>query len=234
MEHSNPKLCQQLVALAFISLGVLVLVGGILGVGFDLVWPFLIIAGGSVFLYFAFTGKPDLAGLSIPGALISGTGAILFLQSLTDHWESWAYAWTLYGLLLGWAFIYTGGRTGDRELAETGRYFMIFGLLGFVVLGVFFELFIFNTFGWLGKIVLPLLLIAFGVWLLSRDRSGVVLLEKPKKRKNSPENGFETAAQHFDEAVENIRRRVKVPVTTDGELPPGANGLQTDDAPHKP
>ena len=83
--------------------GVLVLVGAILLLGqfvqVDLGhygWPFFVIAPGVAILFVALTARGALGeGLAILGSIITVTGLILLYQNATDHFESWAYAWTL-------------------------------------------------------------------------------------------------------------------------------------------
>ena len=83
--------------------GVLVLVGAILLLGrFVQVdvghygWPFFVIAPGVAILFVALTARGALGeGLAILGSIITVTGLILLYQNATDHFESWAYAWTL-------------------------------------------------------------------------------------------------------------------------------------------
>jgi hypothetical protein len=83
--------------------GLLVLIGAILLVG-QLVridvghygWPFFVIAPGVVILFVALMARGALGeGLAILGSIITVTGLILVYQNATDHFESWAYAWTL-------------------------------------------------------------------------------------------------------------------------------------------
>src|SRR5687767_10207750 len=84
-------------AVGLIGLGILFLLGQVFGFSlFSVLWPFFVILPGAAFLYGAFTGGKNAAGLAVPGSVITGTGLILLYQSLTNHWESWAYAWTLY------------------------------------------------------------------------------------------------------------------------------------------
>jgi hypothetical protein len=83
--------------------GLLVLVGAVLLVG-QLVsidvghygWPLFLFAPGLAILYVALMARGALGeGLAILGSIITVTGLILLYQNATDHFESWAYAWTL-------------------------------------------------------------------------------------------------------------------------------------------
>src|SRR5215813_518898 len=101
-------------AVTLIGLGLLFLLGQILNVSiFSFLWPFFVIIPGAAFLYFAITGGKNTAGLAVPGTVVTGTGLILLYQSLTNHWESWAYAWTLYPVFVGLALTFMGRRMGD-------------------------------------------------------------------------------------------------------------------------
>ncbi|MBZ0298994.1 MAG: hypothetical protein K8J31_04600, partial [Anaerolineae bacterium] len=69
------------IAIGLIGLGVLFLVAQISGFSFlGILWPLFIVLPGAAFLYFAYTGDRHAAGLAVPGAMITGTGAILFYQ----------------------------------------------------------------------------------------------------------------------------------------------------------
>src|ERR1700690_3598306 len=92
-------------------------------------WPVLILMPGVALLYLAvggdrgrpYSGVSSNAPLAIPGALVTGTGAILLYQSLTGNWASWAYAWTLYPALLGAGLWLMGRLNGDVDTMRTGR-----------------------------------------------------------------------------------------------------------------
>ncbi len=159
-----------IVALILVGLGVLFLLGefGIFNF-WDIgrLWPFFIVVPGFVFLFFAATGSREMSSLAIPGSIITGTGLILLYQSVTGRWESWAYVWTLYPVFLGLGLMYMGNRTGSEGSYRTGRTFVTWGAVGFLVFGAFFEVFIFNGFS-LGRYLLPLTLILVGAWMLLR------------------------------------------------------------------
>lgn len=83
--------------------GLLVLIGAILLAGqFVRVdighygWPFFVIAPGILILFVALTARGAVSeGLAIFGSIVTVSGLILLVQDATDHYESWAYAWTL-------------------------------------------------------------------------------------------------------------------------------------------
>ncbi len=56
-------------------------------------WPIQILAVAALFLL---VGVVTLTpGWVIPASLLGGIGGLLYYQTLTGDWESWAYAWTL-------------------------------------------------------------------------------------------------------------------------------------------
>src|SRR2546428_12136014 len=59
-------------------------------------WPFFVIAPGILILFVALTARGAVSeGLAIFGSIVTVSGLILLVQDATDHYESWAYAWTL-------------------------------------------------------------------------------------------------------------------------------------------
>ena len=106
-------------AAALIGLGVLFLLGQMFSMDiFGLGWPLFVMLPGLAFLFFAIRGDANAAPLAVPGAIVTGTGAILFYQNFTGHWESWAYAWALYPVFLGLALTFMGERTRNQKIVE--------------------------------------------------------------------------------------------------------------------
>ena len=193
-------------ALSLIGLGVLFFLAQITGFGFlGMLWPFFVIVPGAIFLYFAITGDASKAGLAVPGAMITGTGAILFYQNLTDHWASWAYIWALYPVFLGLALVFVGRRTGNKRTLHTGDGFVKWGLLAFIGLWALFELFIFGGNSQIITVLVPLALIGAGIVLLTRNRSGhkpkSPLAEKPKNVNGHRESHSERLQKQIDSAL---------------------------------
>ena len=108
------------------------------------------------------------ASLAVPGAIVTGTGAILFYQNVTNHWESWAYAWALYPVFLGLALTFMGERSHNQSAINTGRGFVRWGGIAFVALWALFELVIFAGNRGIGNVLLPAFLIGAGLWMLLR------------------------------------------------------------------
>jgi hypothetical protein len=178
MTQTNQDIGRRIGAVVLIGLGVLFLVGQTLSFDiFGFGWPFLVILPGLAFLYFAFTGDKNAAGLVVPGAIVTGTGAILFYQNITNHWESWAYAWALYPVFVGLALTFLGERTDHPETGKIGRGFIRWGSIAFVALWALFELVIFSGNSPFGNLLLPAVLIGAGAWMLFRGSRG----EKAKR-----------------------------------------------------
>lgn len=170
---------------AMIAFG-LILVGAMALMGLSLLWPLLILVPGLLLLLPAVKGGPGSAAVfAIPGAMIAGTGALMFIQNLTGYWDSWAYAWTLYGAFLGGAFMLMGQKISDG-LEKVGRVFVQVSLVAFVALAILFEVvFGMSGIGPLGA----LLLIGLGIFLLTHDKDNNRLLDalKPSaKAKHTP------------------------------------------------
>ena len=84
----------------------------------DFSWHFYIIGTGILlFLVGLLTGAPSM---SVPAALVSGIGALLYWQDMTNNWESWAYAWTLIPGFVGIGIILQGllGERQGKSLAK--------------------------------------------------------------------------------------------------------------------
>lgn len=133
-------------------------------------WPLFILIPGVAFLSFAATGR-ERDSLFIPGCVLTTLGLIFFVQSATDHYESWAYVWALVWGAAGLGMLLQGERVGNLELTGQGKRLM--GIAGtvFAVGFIFFEGFVFGDLknNWLFSTGLPLLLIIAGGYLLYRQ-----------------------------------------------------------------
>jgi hypothetical protein len=151
-------------ALGLIAIGVMAFMGP------GLLWPMFILVPGLVLLGIAYGGGRTGAAMSIPAMIVTGTGALLFIQNLTGYWESWAYAWTLFGVFLGMGFMLMGQRLDDPSLHRVGRGFVQVSLMAFAAFAFFFEVII-GIGGGLGPVG-ALILIGLGLFLLARNREG--------------------------------------------------------------
>lgn len=161
-----------------IGAGVVLLFAQIFGFSIGAVsWPFFVIAPGAVFLYLAYTGDEDKAGFIFPGAIVTGTGLILLYQSMTGHWSSWAYAWTLYPLFVGLAVQFHGRRTHNQHEVEKGYELAKGAGMAFIGFFLFFEVLIFG-----GIQNLAMILIGGGILMLVLRNKGVEF-ELPKSKR---------------------------------------------------
>lgn len=167
----------------------LVVVGLMSLMSLNLLWPMIILGPGLIMLSLAlFGGRTGAAVFSIPGMLVSGLGGLLFIQNVTGYWESWAYAWTLFGVFLGMGLTLMGQRLDDRSLQSVGNWFVYGGFFAFAAFAFFFELIIgISGFGGtLGAVVL----IGLGLLLLSRGGGLSAFLtmlsgERPKTKRKT-------------------------------------------------
>jgi hypothetical protein len=166
------------------ALGGLLLLLGIvvwLGQAFELDlgqvgWPFFVIVPGLALLGVGLAATGRLGEvLAMVGGLVTVAGLVLLLQNATDRFDTWAYAWTLVVLVgPGIGRCLVGVVRGRRDLAVSGGWRIGAGLVGFLVLAVFFEAVVgiggrgrvFS--GAAGRYVLAVLLVAAGLALLGR------------------------------------------------------------------
>jgi len=141
-------------------------------------WPLFVLVPGLLFLAAAAFGGRSVAGLFVPGSVVTTVGLILFVQNLSGRFETWAYAWALIPTAIGVGLSLQGARTEDPALRRRGRQLIGTFLLAFLAFAVFFEGFIFGDIvetwadTWLFRSLLPLLLIAAGAYLLWRQEAG--------------------------------------------------------------
>ena len=142
-------------------------------------WPFIVIGFGGLFFIGMFAGGKSMAGLAIPGSIISGIGLMMFLQNLFNRWESWAYGWTVILVLVGLGIFIMGVYSGEAGRRAAGLRLMRVGVILFIIFGSFFELIIFG-FGHNGvqQYLFPALLVLLGVYLVI-VRSGVLHPTQP-------------------------------------------------------
>ena len=133
-------------------------------------WPIYVIGLGLAVALLGLTQRNG-SGLTIFGSMVTIVGLILFYQNLTDHWESWAYAWTLIapgGSGVGMALY--GVRARNATMVSAGLWQVVTALGLFVAGFLFFE----GLFGISGRRfplpnwVIPLAVIVLGLLLLFR------------------------------------------------------------------
>jgi hypothetical protein len=157
--------------LFLIGLGVMFLLGQFLSFNiWHYMWPFLIVGLGLSFFGGMVLGgrEGSTGGLAIPGSLFVMLGLIFFFQTITNHWASWAYAWALLApTSTGIGLMIFGWWNRRPNLYQPGLILVTIGTGLFVVLGGFFELLLgIAGFATPGRILWPVLLITFGIYLL--------------------------------------------------------------------
>jgi len=158
--------------------GLLVFIGAVLLLG-QLVqidvghygWPFFLIAPGVANLFVALMARGALGeGLAILGSIITVTGLILLYQNATDHFESWAYAWTLiFPGAVGLGMILYGLVASRPGNVRAGTRLVGIGLVLFLLGVAFFEGVIGiggYQFGRTGGVAVGAFIIALGALLL--------------------------------------------------------------------
>jgi hypothetical protein len=104
--------------------------------------------------------------------VVTIVGLVLLVQNATDRFETWAYAWTLVFLVgPGIGRWLLGAVHGRGDLAASGAWLMAAGLVGFLVLAVFFEAVVGiggRSVGSAGRYGLAVLLIGAGLVLVGR------------------------------------------------------------------
>jgi hypothetical protein len=136
-------------------------------------WPVFVMIPGLVLTGVGMTVR-SVGGLCVPGAVVTMAGLVLLFQNAFDLFATWTYAWAVVvpgGVGLGeWL---QGVGSGSAGLRAAGRRTMGLGLIVFLLGAVFFEGILHvsgRNFGFIGQILLPLLLIAIGIFLLVRRR----------------------------------------------------------------
>jgi hypothetical protein len=184
-----------LVGVLLVALGVMFLLGQIFHVNlWSFLWPFFVILPGLMFFVGMVLGGKAAGPLAIPGSIVTMTGLLLLYQSITGHWESWAYAWALiFPTSIGIGLVLNGAWSDVDKLVASGMKWITAGVIIFLAGGVFFELLIFRQ--GVGRIVLPLLLIALGIYLVARRARLDPHAEAPRPVEAAPRPIVEQAPQ---------------------------------------
>lgn len=170
MADRNRETSNLIAGLSLVVIGALFLAGQILDFSpWRYLWPLFIIIPGLVFFAFMHTGGAGTASLAIPGSIITTVGLLLAYQNITGHWQSWAYAWTIFPAAVGFGMQVMGRQNGDGQAVIQGRNLIRTGLVMFAVAGIFFEL-ILNISGFrssaFGKVFWPVVLVLAGLYLI--------------------------------------------------------------------
>jgi DNA-binding CsgD family transcriptional regulator len=147
-----------LIGIGALLLGLNIFMRGALNIALPLV--FLMLGGAFFILIFATHQKWRwIAIFYIPATLLLSLGVIFLINTLTNDWNAWAYAWLL--LLAGLGF---GLALTNRDLAWHPSFtilgvcfsaggVVLFAIFGAIVGGLFIQ------------VMAPILLILGGVWL---------------------------------------------------------------------
>ena len=151
-----------------IAFGLLALAGQVFRtLNWGLLWPLTVIGFGMLFFVAMFAGGRQSAAFAIPGSIVSGVGLVLLFQSLTHHWESMSYFWTLIITFIGVGIYIMGWYGGDEQQKQSGMRVLKVGVIMFVIFGAFFEM-LFSSFN---NLMFPVFLILVGAYLIV-GRSG--------------------------------------------------------------
>ncbi len=159
---------------ALIVLGGLFLLNQFLNINiWRFLWPLFVLLPGIGMFIGVYGGGKGSAGLAIPASVVSSVGLILLFQSITDHWESWAYAWSLiFPTAVGFGMYIYGVRGEDEDTKQRGKSMLRFGVILFLCLGVFFETLFAAGGSMFGRIFWPVAIILLGLFLILRRSIG--------------------------------------------------------------
>ena len=160
-----------LIGLILLGLGMVFLMGQVFDISLiDFLWPFFVLVPGLLFFVGMVLGGKKAGALAIPGSIVSMVGLLLMYQNTFNHYESWAYAWALvFPTAIGIGLAIYGAWSDIPKLLDNGFKWISAGLIAFVLGGIFFELILGISSNVLPNIVWPGLLIALGVYVLSRS-----------------------------------------------------------------
>jgi hypothetical protein len=158
-------------ALGFIGAGLFLLAATIFNFHvIDVLWPFFVMGPGLLLMMPAYKSteaqQSSFSFLAVPGAMVTAVGVLLFAMNITNHFEAWAYAWTLVigaGIWgIGYAKRFNPTSRDHESVAKLVRW----SIYAFASLAVFFEIVVFENFNPL----FSLALIGYGVYLLAKKR----------------------------------------------------------------
>lgn len=143
------------------------------------VWPLFVAVPGLALLVLGLV-LPN-SGMIIGGSVVTTIGLILAWQSVTDRWETWAYAWTLIPIASGIGSFIGGLRVGSRSMRDAGLWQVVIGLAMFAGFYLFFE----QVIGLSGEPtplpewVMPAILVILGLLVLLRAFFGPRETDQP-------------------------------------------------------
>ena len=165
-----------LVAVILIAIGVLFLLDQLLHIALmSYLWPFVIIVPGVLLFMYALTlDGAEGDGLAVFSSVLTVAGLLLLFQNTTGLWATWAYAWALIApTSVGLGLMLYGSLKGRADWVTSGRIVAKVGIGLFLGFGAFFELLLNISGVRFGAWIVPLALIALGlyvVWKTARAR----------------------------------------------------------------
>ncbi len=158
-------------AFLIIGFGVVLLLANLLDVTLiDYLWPGFVITPGLLLMWPAWSSTEEsqsrLSFLAVPGAILTTVGALLFTMNMTDHFEAWAYSWTLLIIAAIVGVMLIKRFEPEHRVHTRGHRQIRFLVLLFIGFAAFFEVVIFENFNPL----LPVALIGYGIYLLKREK----------------------------------------------------------------
>ncbi len=162
-------------AYVVIGAGVALLVANLFGIHLmGILWPGFILVPGLLLLWPSYNSTADeqsqFSFLAIPGAIITAVALLLFVMNITNHFEAWAYSWTLVWAAAAGGWMYMKRFEPADSIHDTGYKFVRVMIIMFMVLAVLFELVIFGNFA----PIFPVVLIGYGLYLIYKNRQAAV------------------------------------------------------------
>lgn len=104
-------------------------------------WPLFIIAPGVSLLAYSLSAKNAGKWMTMFGMTVTMIGLILAYQNMFNHFESWAYAWSLIAPTgAGIGLMMYGNKNNKAKLVSKGRKMVNTGALMFLIGAFFFEM----------------------------------------------------------------------------------------------
>ena len=142
-------------------------IGSVLGIplGWRALWPAIVLLVGVALwlpIIIWWDRRANVAGLAVPGTIVTMNGLILLYQNLTGDWGSWAYMWALEPIAIGLGLylLYLLMDRSARGLLVAAGIVGGIGLVFFLVLASVFG-------GWI-RFLAPTVLIAIGLLVVMR------------------------------------------------------------------
>jgi hypothetical protein len=122
-----------------VVVGLILLAGQVVDIGFTLGWPLWIVGAGAAILLVGLLVIPEQP-VVVVGMIVTTLGLVLLVQDATGLWQTWAYAWTLVGpAASGLGMLLWGLRGGDGGAIRAGFWGLLGGLALFALGVLFFE-----------------------------------------------------------------------------------------------